>query len=138
VASTGFEKLMNLPNCPNCGHNRDVREIFYGMPAFPIDEDRYEIGGCCVYPGMPLFKCRGCGWTSDEFPKANEALKCWYCGQKDGLKQINFLISGSTDYNRFIWDGGQLELDSTPIYRCDKCGWQGSLVFLGEQGPDPL
>lgn len=56
---------MNLPICPNCGTNKDVREIFYGLPEGPMDESKYAIGGCCVSESEPTLRCITCGWNSE-------------------------------------------------------------------------
>ena len=118
--------LMNQ-NCPSCKSGTGLREILYGEPAHPVDESKYVTGGCCVWEGMPLYKCIECNWESSDLPKAPKDKGCWYCGQSEGLRQINFQIQGTKDYNRFIWEGVDLIPDPFPIYRCDRCGWSGSL-----------
>ena len=114
-------------SCPTCDSETGLREILYGLPAEPVDESKYVIGGCCVWEGMPLYKCIECNWESTDFPNAPENKECWYCGQSKGLRQINFRIQGTSDYNRFVWEGGDLVPDPNPIYRCELCGWRGSL-----------
>jgi DNA-directed RNA polymerase subunit M/transcription elongation factor TFIIS len=65
LALTGFEKLVNFPNCPNCGSNKAVREILYGLPEGPVDESKYAIGGCCVSESDPSLRCTTCGWEGE-------------------------------------------------------------------------
>ncbi len=49
-------------NCPNCNNEENVREILYGMPAEEPDSTKYILGGCCMEPNSPDFKCLKCGW----------------------------------------------------------------------------
>ena len=56
---------MTLPKCPNCGSNKDVREILYGLPEGPVDESKYEIGGCCISESDPSLRCISCGWEGE-------------------------------------------------------------------------
>jgi hypothetical protein len=65
LALTGFEKLVKLPKCANCGTNKDVREILYGFPEGPVDESKYAIGGCCVSESDPTLLCVSCGWEGE-------------------------------------------------------------------------
>jgi DNA-directed RNA polymerase subunit RPC12/RpoP len=50
--------------CPKCG-SQDIINIVYGypLPSTTKKAERGEIflGGCCVSPDNPDFKCRGCG-----------------------------------------------------------------------------
>ena len=117
-----------LPSCPNCLDSSSVREILYGLPEEPVDESKYSIGGCLVWEGMPLFRCSKCNWISSDLAPAPREVECWYCGQVEGLRQINFKLVGTKDYGRFVWDGGSLELDPNPIYKCSLCGWSGSHI----------
>jgi hypothetical protein len=59
------KEVMTLPKCPNCGSEKDVREILYGLPESPVDESRYEIGGCCVSESDPSLRCISCGWEGE-------------------------------------------------------------------------
>jgi transposase-like protein len=46
--------------CPFC-QSDSVKEIVYGLPDFStIDFDRYQVGGCCVAPDDPRYKCLNC------------------------------------------------------------------------------
>jgi hypothetical protein len=51
-----------MKSCPDCKSPSGLREIFYGMPDGPVDEERYAIGGCCVSDDDPTLKCIECGW----------------------------------------------------------------------------
>jgi hypothetical protein len=48
--------------CPNCKSPDGVREILYGLPIQPVDEEKYAIGGCCISEEDPTRKCIRCGW----------------------------------------------------------------------------
>lgn len=61
-------------SCPQCSSQSGLREIFYGLPDGPVDEDRYAIGGCCVTDNDPTLKCVECGWKG-EFKNRNEDKK---------------------------------------------------------------
>jgi len=45
--------------CKECGSIEGIREAIYGMPAFPLDEDKYYIAGCTTVG--PKFVCVLCG-----------------------------------------------------------------------------
>jgi len=51
--------------CPNCKSGIGVRDIFYGMPAEPIDEEIYAYGGCCLGELNPTKTCVNCQWEGD-------------------------------------------------------------------------
>ena len=51
--------------CPNCKSGIGVRDIFYGMPAEPIDEEIYSYGGCCLSELNPTKTCIKCQWEGD-------------------------------------------------------------------------
>jgi hypothetical protein len=48
--------------CPNCKSPDGVREILYGLPDGPPDEEKFIIGGCCITDEDPTRKCIRCGW----------------------------------------------------------------------------
>lgn len=50
--------------CPKCGSSKGLREYIYGMPAEPVDESKYEIGGCTegFAENSPTQKCIDCDW----------------------------------------------------------------------------
>ena len=48
--------------CPNCKSPDGVREILYGLPIQPVDEEKYAIGGCCISEEDPTRRCIQCGW----------------------------------------------------------------------------
>jgi hypothetical protein len=45
--------------CPDC-KSADVKKIVYGYPTVEFDFDKYEVGGCCVTPNDPKYKCMKC------------------------------------------------------------------------------
>jgi hypothetical protein len=50
--------------CKECGSDKGLREAIYGMPAFPLNEDKYYIAGCTTQG--PKFICIICGWGKNE------------------------------------------------------------------------
>jgi len=50
--------------CPSCGSSQGLREVLYGLPEFPVNEERYILGGCC--PGGPEWICISCKWGIEE------------------------------------------------------------------------
>lgn len=38
-----------------------MREIIYGLPAKPIDEEKWKIGFCCFSENNPTIACKDCG-----------------------------------------------------------------------------
>ena len=59
-----------MKSCPTCNSPDGLREIIYGMPDGPVDEDRYAIGGCCVSDDDPTLKCIVCGWKGENVNNA--------------------------------------------------------------------
>lgn len=57
-----------LVACPGCGA-RNPKEYFWGMPAFPPDEEEYVVGGCAIpNPPVPRYSCRNCELSFGEHP----------------------------------------------------------------------
>jgi hypothetical protein len=56
---------MNLKSCPSCKSKTGIREIIYGLPDGPVDENKYAIGGCCISDNDPTVKCIECGWKGE-------------------------------------------------------------------------
>jgi len=50
--------------CPMCGAKKTMREWIWGMPAFPVDESKFIIGGCMIEASFttPEIACSECGW----------------------------------------------------------------------------
>ena len=59
-----------MKSCPTCNSSNGLREIIYGMPDGPVDEDRYAIGGWCVSDNDPTLKCIECGWKGENINNA--------------------------------------------------------------------
>ena len=57
-------KPRQVPLCPRCDSNEDVKKIAYGR--LPSDEplelalDGYVLGGCCIRPDSPEWYCDAC------------------------------------------------------------------------------
>jgi hypothetical protein len=54
-----------MKSCPTCNSANGLREILYGMPIGPVDEEKYSIGGCCISDNDPTLKCIECGWKGE-------------------------------------------------------------------------
>jgi hypothetical protein len=55
-----------MKQCPECGSQTGLREIIYGLPDKPFDDELYETGGCCISekdPELVTFERVGI-WTS--------------------------------------------------------------------------
>ena len=63
VGGVSYSVLM-IRKCKECGSDKGVREAIYGMPAFPLDEDKYYIAGCTTVG--PKFVCVACGYGLEE------------------------------------------------------------------------
>ena len=59
-----------MKSCPTCNSSSGLREIIYGMPDGPVDEEIYAIGGCCVSDNDPTLKCVDCGWKGENVNNA--------------------------------------------------------------------
>ena len=57
-------------SCPTCDSETGLREILYGLPAEPVDESKYSIGGCLITGNDPIISCIECGWRGWT-PKVN-------------------------------------------------------------------
>jgi hypothetical protein len=49
-------------SCPECGRQKGLRRILYGLPDGPPDPSFYRLGGCCGDENDPEFTCIACGW----------------------------------------------------------------------------
>ena len=64
-----------MKTCPTCNSSSGLREIIYGMPEGPVDEERYAFGGCCVSDEDPTLKCIECGWKGGHVNNAPGLIK---------------------------------------------------------------
>jgi hypothetical protein len=65
-------------SCPQCSSKTGLREISYGLPDGPVDEEKYAIGGCCISDNDPTVKCIECGWKGeyvDNMPGSKREIK---------------------------------------------------------------
>jgi hypothetical protein len=60
-----------MKSCPACNSSSGLKEILYGMPDGPVDEEMYAIGGCCVTDNDPTLKCVHCGWKGENVNNAS-------------------------------------------------------------------
>ena len=63
VGGLSYSVHMNR-KCKECSSDKGVREAIYGMPAFPIDENKYFIAGCTTHG--PKFVCVDCGFGIED------------------------------------------------------------------------
>jgi hypothetical protein len=62
----GTRSKLKPRECPSCGSTR-IADIMYGLPAFDqkmqrdIEEGKIVLGGCCIAPDSPVWKCLDCG-----------------------------------------------------------------------------
>jgi hypothetical protein len=64
--------------CPKCSSKESIREIVYGIPIGPLDEEKFAIGGCCISDNDPTVKCIECGWQGeyvDNMPRSKREIK---------------------------------------------------------------
>ena len=62
--------------CPACNSETGMRQIFYGYPAeWPVDAEKYSIGGCCVSDNDATQKCLECGWKGEYVNNMGEMAK---------------------------------------------------------------
>ena len=66
-----------MKKCPECGSVGGLREIIYGLPIQPFDDELYETGGCCISGKDPTLMCQECGWEG-EFVNNLEGLTPGY------------------------------------------------------------
>ena len=66
-----------MKSCPTCNSSKGLREIIYGLPIQPFDDELYETGGCCISEKDPTLMCRECGWEG-EFVNNLEGLTPGY------------------------------------------------------------
>jgi len=67
-----------ITSCPKCSSETGLREIIYGLPIGPVDEEKYAIGGCCISDNDPMVKCIECGWKGeyvDNIPDSRREIK---------------------------------------------------------------
>ena len=53
-----------MKTCPKCKSNMII-DIVYGYPSDEMsdaaDSNKISLGGCCIEPSNPEFKCKSCG-----------------------------------------------------------------------------
>jgi hypothetical protein len=91
-----------MKSCPDCNSSSGLREIFYGLPDGPVDQEKYAIGGCCVTDDDPTVKCIECGWKGQN---ANNAP-----GLGEEIRMVELLDISKMDdsqidsYAKQIWE----------------------------------
>jgi hypothetical protein len=92
---------MTLPKCPYCGSNKDVREILYGLPEGPVDDSKYEIGGCCISESDPSLRCIACGWEGEfknQIPYQDKAVH-----MVELKSTVNMSDAAIDEYAKSLW-----------------------------------
>ena len=46
--------------CPTCHRIEAVRKFLYGFPIYPVDKNKYVLGGCVVQEDAPRYLCIDC------------------------------------------------------------------------------
>ena len=88
-------------SCPRCSSKTGLREIFYGLPDGPVDENKYAIGGCCISDNDPTIKCIECGWKGEN---VNNAPGLGKEIRMVGLQDISKMSDSEIDsYAKQIW-----------------------------------
>ncbi len=63
--------MEDAKTCPRCGSD-EVIPIVYGLPGERLIElvmaGKAKLGGCCVAKGMPVMRCKRCGYEWGEHP----------------------------------------------------------------------
>lgn len=60
--SVVITRFLTMNKCPICRTHKNLREVVYGLPEGPLDEEKYAIGGCCISESDPSLICIECGW----------------------------------------------------------------------------
>lgn len=123
-----------MRKCPKCSKSDGLRKIIYGLPALPLDENKYFIGGCIISPNKtePTHRCVSCDWEGDF--KRNYTIKsriedftCIKCKEKG-----TYLFNDNSK-NKEIY-GATLEfrrrkklIDNNAC--CRNCGYKLSITY---------
>lgn len=119
-------------SCPNCDGRTGLREILYGLPDEPIDDTKYEIGGCIISPFQPTWACVDCGWRGWELNNMDGTklsnIECPLCESRGKI-----LFAGenaemmNNNHNNAYQFGNRTE-NLPPNAFCSTCGWSCRLV----------
>ena len=114
-------------SCPNCDSRTGLREILYGMPAEPIDETKYEIGGCVISPFQPTWACIECSWRGWELnntdgTKLNE-IRCPLCESKGKVILLGLDDEENKKARRNTYKFEIQYEEKTSNALCTQCGW---------------
>jgi len=64
-----------MVKCPNCQTSKSVRKLLYGFPELPIDENKFELGGCVISKDNPTHTCKNCGYEWSHKKQKNKLGK---------------------------------------------------------------
>jgi hypothetical protein len=90
-----------MKSCPTCNSLSGLREIIYGMPDGPVDEEIYAIGGCCVSDNDPTLKCVDCGWKGENVNNAPGLGKEIRMVELQDISNMN--DAGIDSYAKQVW-----------------------------------
>jgi hypothetical protein len=90
-----------MKSCPQCYSEVGLREISYGLPDGPLDENKYAIGGCCISDNDPTVKCIECGWEGENVNNAGIDNKIKMVKLQDISKMSDSEIDS---YAKKIWE----------------------------------
>ena len=118
--------------CPYCKRQSGLREIIYGMPAEPLDEERFYVGGCCVSPLSPTWKCIECGWEGWSLNSSGgqriNGINCPICNETG---KFQFLDGRASDLETLSRDVFIIETtygELKPNICCSICGWKTYVI----------
>jgi hypothetical protein len=90
-----------MKSCPTCNSSKGIREIIYGMPDGPVDEETYAIGGCCISDNDPTFECIDCGWKGEYVDNINPSSQILEVVELQDISKMN--DSEIDSYAKQIW-----------------------------------
>jgi len=114
-------------SCPTCDSETGLREILYGLPAEPVDESKYVIGGCLVSGHDPTWACVDCGWrgwslNNDLGTKLYE-WQCLICESIGKMLLINLDIDENMGLQNRSYSAMTVHDGAIPNAICLICGW---------------
>ncbi len=119
-------------SCPTCDSETGLREIIYGLPAEPVDESKYAIGGCCPEPNAPIWTCVECGWKGWSLNNSlGTKLSEWKCPICEGVGKfelINLNARANYELRNSTFKAETTFNESLPNAMCLRCGWTTNLV----------
>lgn len=122
----------SFQTCPSCDSDEGIREILYGLPDGPVDENKFAIGGCCVTGSDPIWTCMECGWSGWSLKNdQGTKLSRWKCPLCESIGKIRLIHLDDETYKlerKHTYKVQEQDGKSSPNSMCLKCGWTTVLV----------